>query len=300
MDLNYILGFAQDYSFPEEAVSLIKKLYAEIEENFALRMCFEKAHTYLFSEEAVQSAESVSIIKEAAEQAEINVYSAYLLFFLAATKKLKELYRNKGIDKDIIYDTLEDITFKLYECKLVTGEYGIYSPDWICGYFRADRFAFGRIQCEIGTLEAEKVNVGNKTLYDGDKVIRIHIPRNDRPFDKETLIKSYKKAYNFFKADFEEKEIPFTCGTWLLFSLNRKILKPTSNIVSFMDDFKIIRESSATHSIWRVFGKEYNGNIDEMPEDTSLMRGYKKWMKEGNEVGSAYGIFLFDGEKIIK
>jgi hypothetical protein len=54
------------------------------------------------------------------------------------------------------------------------------------------------------------------------------------------------------------------------------------------------------NNAWRVFGKDSDKAPDELPQNTSLQKAYAKHLMAGGKTGSGYGVFFFDGEKIIQ
>ena len=69
-----------------------------------------------------------------------------------------------------------------------------------------------------------------------------------------------------------------------------------------MDDFEMVEweEEEGFHNGWRVFGKDSDLPLEQLPEKTSLQKAYKKWLVDGNKAGHGYGIIVFDGEKIVR
>ncbi|NLB36646.1 MAG: hypothetical protein GX824_05005, partial [Clostridiales bacterium] len=93
----------------------------------------------------------------------------------------------------------------------------------------------------------------------------------------------------------------FCCGSWLLYPAHEFFLPKGSNILRFMHDFEIVRsrETDEFNNAWRVFGRYANLPYNELPRNTSLRKAYANWLESGNKAGDGYGIFIFDGEKII-
>ena len=62
-----------------------------------------------------------------------------------------------------------------------------------------------------------------------------------------------------------------------------------------MDDYDIVSEKEDTEfkNLWRFFGKQYTGNIYDMPADNSLRRAYIDWIAKGNSVGTACGVYVY-------
>ena len=82
-----------------------------------------------------------------------------------------------------------------------------------------------------------------------------------------------------------------------------EFLPENSNIRAFAEDFDIIRTDPEKncHELWRVFGKRENYDPAELPRNNSLQRGLADYLASHDSVtGSGYGIFAFDGEKVIR
>ena len=164
-----------------------------------------------------------------------------------------------------------------------------------------ERFALGRLQYELCELSSD-YTVGGRVLKAGTLAANCHIPSSGRPFDEAARLASYKRAWEFFRERFPDGVMPITCYSWLLFPENEKIMPEGSNIVSFMKEFairKVIYDEKGS-DLWRIFGKHYNGELSTFPADTRMRRNYLKWLTDGNMAGQGYGIFLFDGEKMVR
>lgn len=93
-----------------------------------------------------------------------------------------------------------------------------------------------------GKILSEKFNLNGyeKILDDGDYVITMHIPGNDK-LTKETIENSLKNAIPILKKVFGKynpKKI--VCTSWLLSPQLREFLKPESNILRFQSYYDII------------------------------------------------------------
>ena len=139
------------------------------------------------------------------------------------------------------------------------------------------------------------------TLRPGQKVLNIHIPSSGEPFDLNARLQSYKLAYDFFKDLRGEGPLVCVCHSWLLYPEYRRVLGDSSNIISFQDDFTILEiDDGAFQDAWRVFGPAAEGPTEQLPEDTSMQRVFKKHLLSGGKNGSALGVLVFDGERLLK
>ncbi|MBR5619688.1 MAG: hypothetical protein IKW76_08130, partial [Clostridia bacterium] len=79
-------------------------------------------------------------------------------------------------------------------------------------------------------------------------------------------------------------------------------LPPQSNILKFMDCFDIISsaDSEVFNDKWRIFANYKDAEPADLPRDTSLRRAFADRLLAGGKTGSGWGIFFFDGEKILK
>ena len=113
---------------------------------------------------------------------------------------------------------------------------------------------------------------------------------------------SYRRAYPHFKDMFPDGIVVFGCGSWLLYPRHREFLPDWMNIRKFMDDFEIVswEEKPNFGNDWRVFGHYTELPLEQWPKDTALRKAYAEWLLAGNKAGDGFGIFLFDGEKIIR
>lgn len=312
-NMDYMEEFLESYSYPEEAAKAILSTYINVITNDLQYNKWKQAQEILFGDEAVRPQFYLDILKHLAGQAGISEYLMYLAFHIEATRELQLRYKKHGIPDQIQRETMGDLLTKAKECKRMTGGYGLYTPAWLYKYYRLERFAFGRMQYELGQFMMDSCEIGGVTIKKGDPVLRCHVPSNGKPFDDEARLDSYKQVYKFCHiflnyryleksyGEISKAMIPITCYGWLLFPLNENILPADSNIVKFMHEFKVLRTDYDTcgSELRRIFGVKYNGNPDELPVTSTLQVGYKKWLQDGNDTGSSYGILLFDGQNII-
>ena len=231
----------------------------------------------------------------AAQAADVHSYSARLLLFVCLSEHLRELYREKGIDDGIWYDSMLDLKWKLWECKTVKGIWGSFVAHWFPKFFDMTRFAFGRLQFEVANFRGEYTKDG-KTLTSESKVINVHIPRTLTPIDKESCDASYQRAKEFFADKLDGAPMAFVCSSWLLSSVNEKILHEKSNVRRFMAEYDVIHEHTNDEGehpdAWRIFDMDFTGNVDDYPEDSFVRRAYKAHIKSGGRTGRGYGVFF--------
>ncbi len=246
-----------------------------------------------YKNENFNIAEMVEDTKILAEKEGICVYTAHMLLFVCMATILQEKYEQKGISNDIFYDTMRDLRYKLIECSLVHGKYGTMTTKWYERIFEMKIFALGRLQFEISNTWFD-CDINGVHIPKGTNVLSVHIPRTGAPLYHELVIESYNKAKEFFKDMFKDNVI-FICNSWLLYPWNRTVYKDGSNLAQFYDDFTIVSSGEYQNygEIWRLFDCIYDGNPDNLPNDTSLRREFIKRIKNNEPIGYGTGVILF-------
>ncbi len=227
----------------------------------------------------------------------ISFYTVCFVFVAAASKFMLDDYKRANIKTEIFWQTIEDLKYKLYECKRVKNEWGTFVIGWYVGFFKLDIFKLGRFEFERKLLKHD-YTFNEIKLKKGDDALFVHIPSCGKLTD-DLRYDSYKLAYDFFKDEFVAKILPMVSETWLLYNKNVEIFSSENNIIRFYNDFDNIEnyEDEKFNDAWRIFGKDYVEN--EMPCNTSLQKDILKWRNSGKYTGMGYGIILHDGDKII-
>lgn len=289
---NLIYRFLKENHCPPEAERALLDTYEMLKER-------EDFHTLLstfWEDEEECFGQEGGPIDLLCQKIGINFYTGKLLFFICLTEKLHEKYLLAGIPEHIYDTSMEELYTKTKECVEVYGIWGVFSPSWFDQLFHMKVFGMGRLCFNLGVHDGRDFYVGGRLLTQGDLYIAVHIPSSGKPFDRDTRLKSYDMAYHFFKSAFGDKEPVFRCGSWLLNPDNRWLLGEKSNIVSFMDDFKLYStwENPANKSLWRVFGADYELPPEKLPRDTSLRRAYADYLASGHTFGGGCGFFVYD------
>lgn len=300
----FIQDFMANYSYPEEASSLFTKVLDELDNDAGLAAEFDK-YLDLFSEHKAKFDEEIlDPLKVLAQEREYSEYTFYFVFLLLLTENLYNDYNLIGIDEKIYYDTMDDLRCKLLECIECEHVPGTFVPHWFNGFFRLERFAYGRFQYEISeyTDDEDFTMKCGRVVRKGDTYINFHIPSSGVPMSDEIRLASYKEAYKHVKGLFPDGRVLFGCGSWLLFEKHREFLPQGMNILRFMDDFELVRshEKDSFSDDWRIFGHYTELPIEQFPRDTKLRKAYAEWVCSGHKTGSGFGLFLFDGEKIVR
>lgn len=200
-----------------------------------------------------------------------------LTCMLKASADAWEIYGQKGIGREIYFDTMKCYPRFIEETYRMTGRRYFDRYWWTarqagCHLFR------------IGALEYEAADMDDKIT------IKLHIP-SDADFTPDAVERSLKSAKIFFARYYPETAgAKYCCHSWLLDPELRSMLREGSNIVSFQDRFEIYDEGEAdTEFIEWVFKKRPDTDYGDLPEDTSLQRNIKKHLLSGGVIRNAYG-----------
>ncbi|MBR5472907.1 MAG: hypothetical protein IKU82_02840, partial [Clostridia bacterium] len=163
---------------------------------------------------------------------------------------------------------------------------------WYERIFEMKIFALGRLQFELNQTWFES-EVNGKVYPKGTKVLSVHIPRTGTKLEHSLVVDSYNRAREFFKDQFDG-DIIFICSSWLLYPWNRTVLKDGSNLAQFYDDYIIVNsgEYANYNEVWRLFDCMYDGNVDNLPNDTSLRRAYIERIKNNQPIGYGTGVII--------
>lgn len=284
-----------EIGFDKEAIEALcadlDRLYADSEARSLMTECVS-----LYEENIDRDYKVLrDMADKAADLVGVHRYSAEMLMYISLSKHLRELYREKGISDRIWYDSMSDLKWKLWECKAVKGIWGSFADVWYYKFFDMTRFALGRLQFETRTVNNE-YTVGGREIRKGMKAIGMHIPRTLTPLTKESRIDAYRQAAETFREEFGDQSIIFVCHSWLLSREIPEMLNEGANLKGFINDFTIVEYETADEGdyseAWRLFDMDYTGDLDDYPEDSSLRRRYKEYLKNGGRMGCGLGFFF--------
>ncbi len=294
MTTNYLTNFLSNYHFSEEAKITLTEKFVSILQNPTAKSIFDKI---LYNYSINFHYDFNVLIKQAHEMsknANIHEYTGNILVIIAMSEIAKKYYQLFNIPEEIWAETMQDIKWKAEECKLVYDVWGTFVPDWYQGFFQLYRFGLGRLQFELIKFQQNYEYQGIE-LYPSDYVLSVHIPRTGTKLDKEQVDNSYQRAANFFHRIIRQDIVPFVCHSWLLAPQTVKLVSPHSNIYKFAADYQLFENGNDPDysEIWRLYDKNYNGNFNDMPQDTALRKNYIEYFKQGGKFGYGYGIYFY-------
>ncbi len=290
VDKDYLTSFVKEFDYP---VSAQESLILDFEK--ILNSDCVDAFNCIIGEYQknilCNFGDLIEKMKEISKNVGIHEYSGLLIMFIALSKPLKDYYIERGLSLEIYRDSISDLKYKMMKCFNIYNVWGVFST-WFVGFYQLTRFGFGKLEFELGKFNKDFVIDGIKLTPDS-KVIFIHIPNTGSPLDKDSIEYSLAKAKEFFKGEFSGDKVVFACRTWLLFDKHKQILKPNSNLCTFINYFTIVDQGFYPDykETWRLFGTFDLSDYDKLPQKTSLQREYVQMMKKGEKTGWAFGVF---------
>ena len=184
-------------------------------------------------------------------------------------------YEEIGITDDIFVATMKFITRFLEWHKEYHGEYKFTQGPWFPRQLSCIEFRVGALEYEL---------VAGET-----KEIAMHIP-SDAVFDRISVLDSLKEFAKFRDTFFPEwKNAVFTCETWMLAPAMEDILNGTSNVLAYKHLFDLdMIDDEATWFMGFIF-PGHSGEVETLPERTSLQKKIKEMLLSGKKIGVAKG-----------
>ncbi len=144
--------------------------------------------------------------------------------------------------------------------------------------------------------EPVKLNVSDWKIIigKGAPTLGVHIPETG-PMELDECAFSFNKAIEFFAEYFPDRPYQaFTCYSWLCDTEWRRLLPEKSNIRKFSESwylFPVLNESGVAGLFTQLFGRTFE-NLDEIPQDTSLLKTVVAHLKSGGQLNGGGGIFF--------
>lgn len=294
-DRQYFISFLELFDYPEEARKELLWAYDRIHQDAAWSEEFKRLLKCYAENNKCEFSVLQNDIDALSEKAGLHKYTGSLVLLICMSDILKGFYAEAGYSEEMWYAAMNDLKYKLMECKGVRGVWGIFVFTWFQGFFTLSRFGFGKLQFNLSTF-GRIYHKNGLDLKPDSTVVTVHIPRTGTRLDRESVLQSYKQAAEFYKDLFKGGPVIFTCDSWLLFPRHKEVLSPQSNIYAFISDFDLVSygEYDDYSQVWRLFNTSYNGNVDDLPQNTSLQRIYAEWIRNGEKTGWGYGVFAYD------
>ena len=200
-----------------------------------------------------------------------------LCFFTRLGADRFEAFQEKGISRQIFFQTLSDISIWAADCRKKNGFPGLSEGNWVAKSLHMELFRLGRLQFEPSFL--------------GEiPCLKVHIPEGG-PLAIKEVFASFDQAKDFFHDSFSL----FTCSSWLLFPGLQTLLPPESNIIQFQHLFSLKSvDLSSRQGEERIIGKICS-DPSLYPSNTSLQKKAREYLLKGGKLGSGFGVRTVEG-----
>lgn len=129
-------------------------------------------------------------------------------------------------------------------------------------------------------------------LQPGDNVISVHIPKAT-DLSPEAVEESYRKGMAFVNQYFPDfKPKCYYCKSWLLDPHLEEILGKGSKITKFMQSFTKYPGKSGGKEVFSFVFTGFDGELKDLPENTSLERGIKARYLDGKHIHGYAGVLF--------
>lgn len=186
-------------------------------------------------------------------------------------------YQEKNIPDSIFLATMRCFSRFIAECETITGIPAFDREWWTARQVSGTLF-------RVGELEYEMLHTGSTPT------ISIHIP-SDSILTAENCDQSIRAARHFFAEHFPVfSNVDYICDSWLLAPELSSLLPENSHILAFQKRFHTKKvDYSGTEYIEWVF-KTRNRCIADFPEQSTLQKNMKKYLRDGGKIGNGFGI----------
>ena len=215
-----------------------------------------------------------------------------LLSFLYMCDALERKYKEKGIDRTILMDTLGDLVRWTEIWSELKGELYLGQLTWVSIPMKMQIFKLGRLQFCMQNCDWD---VPKYKISAGDPILGIHIPAG-APMTPESCQASLCMAKDFFRTYYPEyKYSAFTCHSWLLDTTLINFLPVESNILAFQKLFDIVGADVSDDIIHYVFRWEANReDIARLPATSNFSLRVREHLLAGGAFYAGLGVIPND------
>lgn len=196
---------------------------------------------------------------------------------------------NKSFDGMITVYKNKSGEYKILMNDVETGRGIIYGPEYYEGYsVNEEGFA------ENNTVRLLK-SEWQAVLTTGDKVISVHIPAG-QGLSPDACEASYERVRRVLKDHYPEVRYNAFCceHSWLMDPQLKGFLEKDSNILLFQKKYMLYPNKADGKSVFTFVFMQPDENIrlEDLPEDTRLMRAVKKHYLSGGLIYEHGGLFF--------
>lgn len=194
-------------------------------------------------------------------------------------------------------DTMKCFPRFVREHKECFGDYGFDRAFWPGRQLSMLLFRLGALEFELIPEAKTDDEVPEKeavrAFHLPVKEIGVHIP-SDADISPARVQISFMLANMFFAKYVPQAAVcRYTCESWMMSPALQRLLPQTSRILQFQKHFTITHwEKGSEEDCWQwVFRAAKDCPLEHLPENTSLQRSMKEYLKNGGAVGVAEAVW---------
>ncbi len=247
-----------------------------------------------YANDITKCLEVVKQIKKETAPLGVHEYTVNALSYILMIPTLKKEYEKRNLPDWIFNCSIKDMSYHIPYSIKMKGIHGTFT-DWHENIFTLKCFGLGRLQIIFRPSYAD-FSGDDISIKKGEPMLDVHIPNTGTPLTYEECEYSYKVAVEMFKDKFNGKPIIFHCSTWLLWERHKELLKPTSNIVKFLERYTLVEKGlfKDHEPLYRIFEVDCTGDIKNLPTNTSLQKTYYNLINSGEMAGWGTGLFIYE------
>ncbi len=221
----------------------------------------------------------------------------FVYVYLAALADVRRFHKQRDIPDDISWATLSDLGRNLVRDRLLLGDGGLRTSNWLTLHFRGSIYQLGRLQFNrMNVRAAEREWLASappwvaEAFREGQPALGIHIPESG-PLTPQSSDDAFARPRPFFEKHFPETPTRLgVCTSWLLDPQLTEYLAPDSNIMRFQSRFNIVGGGhDGDADILRFVFHRIAPNVDDLPQRTTLERAIVTHLRAGKHWRSPTG-----------
>jgi hypothetical protein len=203
----------------------------------------------------------------------------YAYVYLAALDEVRAFHADRGISDEVSWATLADLGHNLARDRVLFGEGGLRTSNWLTLHFRGALYELGRLQYNRMRVRAAHVA---GAFAEGAPALGVHIPERG-PLTAGSCDESLRRAGMFFARHFPETPTRLAlCTSWLLDPQLAEYLAPDTNIMRFQRRFTLVGEGwGGDEDIVRFVFHRIAPTLAELPQRTTLERAIVTHLSAG-------------------
>ncbi|MBR4866961.1 MAG: DUF5596 domain-containing protein, partial [Clostridia bacterium] len=131
---SYLDSFFTEFDYPAESREVLLAAYDAIHADPVLGTKWQELMAAYEADYNCGFDAALEACDTIAKDTGCHSYTVRLLLFICWSRRLRVLYRERGIADQIWFDSMCDLKYKLWECKAVKNIWGSFVAGWFGGF----------------------------------------------------------------------------------------------------------------------------------------------------------------------